>query len=135
MSSFKRQSDYEKRYQQPTGLCGNGAAFFSALLAALSFLHQRWQCGRYGGGGCPPAAETVQPLTEEPAQAESSTVPATPQTPAVEQTGSAAQTTAQSAAPIPNTSDAFPLVPVLLLLAFSACGLTIAVVLSRRRKR
>ena len=82
-----------------------------------------------------PAAETVQPLTEEPAQAESSTVPATPQTPAREQTGSAAQTTAQSAATIPNTSDAFPLVPVLLLLAFSACGLTIAVVLSRRRKR
>ena len=83
----------------------------------------------------PPAAETVQPLTEEPAQAESSTVPGTPQTSAREQTGSAAQTTAQSAAPIPNTSDAFPLVPVLLLLAFSACGLTIAVVLSRRRKR
>lgn len=134
MSSFKRQSDYEKRYQQPTGLCGNGAAFFSALLAALSF------CTSFGSVAVmaeetAPAAETVQPLTEEPAQAESSTVPGTPQTPIGAQTGSAAQTTAQSAAPIPNTSDAFPLVPVLLLLAFSACGLTIAVVLSRRRKR
>ena len=120
MSSFKRQSDYEKRYQQPTGLCGNGAAFFSALLAALSF------CTSFGSVDVmaeetAPAAETVQPLTEEPAQAESSTVPGTPQTPAGEQTGSAAQTTAQSAAPIPNTSDTFPLVPVLLLLAFSAC--------------
>lgn len=134
MSSFKRQSDYEKRYQQPTGLCGNGAAFFSALLAALSF------CTSFGSVAvmaeeAAPAAETVQPLTEEPAQAESSTVLGTPQTPAGEQTGSAAQTTAQSAATIPNTSDAFPLVPVLLLLAFSACGLTIAVVLSRKRKR
>lgn len=107
---------------------------FQRTAGGAELLHQLWQGGRYGGGGCP-AAETVQPLTEEPAQAESSTVPGTPQTPAVEQTGSAAQTTAQSAAPIPNTSDAFPLVPVLLLLAFSACGLTIAVVLSRRRKR
>lgn len=110
------------------GSVGMGLRFCSALLAALSF------CTSFGSVAvmaeeAAPAAETVQPLTEEPAQAESSTVPATPQT------GSAAQTTAQSAAPIPNTSDAFPLVPVLLLLAFSACGLTIAVVLSRRRKR
>ena len=116
------------------GSVGMGLRFCSALLAALSF------CTSFGSVDVmaeetAPAAETVQPLTEEPAQAERSTVPGTPQTPAVEQTGSAAQTTAQSAAPIPNTSDAFPLVPVLLLLAFNACGLTIAVVLSRRRKR
>lgn len=53
MSSFKRQSDYEKRYQQPTGLCGNGAALLQRTAGGAELLHQLWQCGRYGGVGCP----------------------------------------------------------------------------------
>ena len=97
-------------------------------------MHQLWQCGRYGGGGCHRRRDSVAADGGTGASGKQHRPRHAADT-CREQTGSAAQTTAQSAAPIPNTSDAFPLVPVLLLLAFSACGLTIAVVLSRRRKR
>ena len=97
-------------------------------------MHQLWQCGRYGGGGCHRRRDSVA--------ADGGTG------------ASGKQHRPRHAADIcrgadrlcrtdyrpergthPDTSDTFPLVPVLLLLAFSACDLTIAVVLSRRRKR
>ncbi len=107
---------------------------FQRTAGGAELLHQLWQCGRYGGVGCPRRRDS--------AAADGGTG------------ASGKQHRPRHAADIcqgadrlcrtdyrpergtyPETSDAFPLVPVLLLLAFSACGLTIAVVLSRRRKR